>query len=226
MNFRIFSSIVSILSVAVISLPRNNVSAFPPLQSQNSPNQPQITAQTTVRPNRIIVPGKSVGQITKRTKRADLAKLFPSSRFKDEQVLFFGGEVEMPGTKVTIGKNEIIVLWTNKSRNQAAGVMILDPTWQTPEGVGVGTTLAKLRQLAGREFKMTGFGWDYGGIPQLRNTKLKYDNLTIQMTFSETASQKYPQQVQKVSGDHELLSNNPNLRNLDVRIFRIIAMFE
>lgn len=225
MNFRIFSSLVSILSV-VISLPGENAIASPTVISQNSPNQPQITARTTVRPDRIIVPGKSVGKITKRTKRADLSKLFPSSRFKDEQVLFFGGDVEMSGTRITIGKNEIIILWTNKTRNQAAGVMILDPTWQTREGVGVGTTLAKLRQLAGREFKMTGFGWDYGGIPQLKNTKLKYDNLTIQMNYSETASQKYPQQAQKVSGDQELLSNNPNLRNLDVRVFRIIAMFE
>jgi hypothetical protein len=190
-------------------------------------SNPIIVAQSSTSNNTTIVPGKSVGAITKKTKKADLVKIFGASKLQDGKTAFFGGDVEFHSTTVKLGKNadSLDVLWKDQKRTQVAGVMVYDPKWKTAEGIGAGTTLTTLRQKAG-EFKFSGFGWDYGGIIQLQNTKLsKYQSITIQMDIGSNAYEKYPDEAQYASGDKQLLSQDPKLKNLNISVSRMIVMF-
>jgi hypothetical protein len=219
---RIFTFTCASLLTSTIFL--NHTLAKVTKASQNS----SITiAQSSASKNTTIIPSKSVGAISKKTKRADLVKMFGASKLKDEKTLFFGGDAEFPGTKVKLGKDEssLIVLWKDEKRTQALGVIVYDPKWKTAEGIGTGTTLNTLRQKAG-EFKFSGFGWDYGGIMQLQNTKLsKYNGITIQMDVDENSYQKYPDDAQYVSGDKQLSSQDPKLKRLNISVSRMIVMF-
>jgi hypothetical protein len=202
----------------------NNVSAKTVKTVQNNP---VILAQSSTSSNTTIVPGKSVGAITKKTRKADLVKIFGASKLQDGKTGFFGGDVQYNSTTVQLAKNKpsLHVLWKDQKRNQVAGVMVYDPKWKTAEGIGVGTTLNTLRQKAG-EFKFSGFGWDYGGIVQLQNTKLsKYQSITIQMDTGNNAYEKYPDEAQYASGDQQLLSQDPKLKNLNISVSRMIVMF-
>jgi hypothetical protein len=67
--------------------------------------QPVATTQGSIVINKTIIPSRQVGAITKKTKRADLVKLFGASKLKDETTRFFGGDAEFPGTVVNLGKN-------------------------------------------------------------------------------------------------------------------------
>jgi hypothetical protein len=219
---RIFTFTCASLLTSTIVL--NHTSAKVTKPSQNSS---VTTAQSPALQNTIIIPGKSVGAITKKTTKTDLVKMFGASKLEDEKTLFFGGDAEFPGTIVKLGKDEysLIVLWKDEKRTQALGVIVYDPKWKTAEGIGTGTTLNTLRQKAG-EFKFSGFGWDYGGIMQLQNTKLsKYQSITIQMDIGSNAYEKYPDDAQYTSGDKELLSQDPKLKNLNISVSRMIVMF-
>jgi hypothetical protein len=196
--------------------------------TKSSPNNSVTIAQSSTSKSTTIIPGKSVGAISKKTKRTDLVKMFGASKLKDEKTLFFGGDAEFPGTRVKLGKDEysLVVLWKDEKRTQALGVMVYDPKWKTAEGIGVGTTLNTLRQKAG-EFQFSGFGWDYGGLVQLRNTKLsKYEDITIQMDTDKNSSQKYPNDSQYASGEKQLSSQDPRLKRLNISVSRMIVMFK
>jgi hypothetical protein len=212
------------LSLLLSTILLNNASAKTIKPGQNNPI---ILAQSSTLKNTTVVPGKSVGAITKKTKKADLVKIFGASKLQDGKTTFFGGDAEFASTTVKLGKDEysLEVLWKDQKRTQVAGVIVYDPNWKTAEGIGAGTTLNTLRQKAG-EFKFSGFGWDYGGIMQLQNTKLsKYQSITIQMDVASNAYEKYPDDAQYVSGDKELLSQDPKLKNLNISVSRMIVMF-
>lgn len=221
LNFKI--AITTLALVLVTGLSGFTANATLPQKKQ-----PVITAQVTKVTNNTVIPGKQVGAITKKTKRADLVKLFGASKLKDEQTLFFGGEAEFPGTVITLGKDRgLTVLWKDKTRTQVRGVMIYDPQWKTPEGIGVGTTVSQLQQKIGK-FKMSGLGWDYGGIPQLEGTKIAnfMGQLVLRMSVDEKLAQKYEKESRAISGDGVTLSSsNPSLKRLGVNVRQMIVFF-
>jgi hypothetical protein len=212
------------LSLLVSTIMLNDASAKNIKIVQNNTTH---IAQSSISKDTTVVPGKRVGAITKKTKKADLIKIFGASKLQDGKTAFFGGDAEFSSTTVKLGKAEqsLDVLWKDAKRTQVAGVMIYDSQWKTAEGIGAGTTLNTLRQKAG-EFKFSGFGWDYGGIMQLQNTKLsKYKSITIQMDIGSDSYQKYPDEAQYTSGDKQLSSQDPKLKNLNISVSRMIVMF-
>lgn len=215
---------LAISTLAVLAA--NNVN---PIIAATPQNQPAVIAKAIAIKNTTVIPGKSVGAINKNTKRSDLVKLFGASKLKDETTRFFGGDAEFPGTVVNLGKDKsITVLWKNANRNQVRGVMIDDSAWKTPEGIGVGTSLSQLQKKIGI-FKLSGFGWDYGGIPHLEKTKLSsYKGyLTLRMNPDSKAGEKYPNDVQATSGDGvTLTSNEVRLQRLGVTVGQMIVIFK
>jgi hypothetical protein len=222
LNFKIAITTLSLLLGSSIS----GFSANATLPQQK---QPVVTAQVNKVKNNTVIPGKQVGAITRKTKRADLVKLFGASKLKDETTRFFGGEAEFPGTVINLGKDRgLTVLWKDKTRTQVRGVMVYDPQWKTPEGIGVGTTVSQLQQKIGK-FKMSGLGWDYGGIPQLQGTKIaSYQaRLVLRMSVDEKLAQKYEKESLAISGDGVTLSSsNPSLNRLGVNVRQMIVFFD
>ncbi|RUT02549.1 hypothetical protein DSM106972_060270 [Dulcicalothrix desertica PCC 7102] len=221
------NSKIAIATLSLLAI--TSISGFAANAILPQKKQPVITAQASKVTKNTIIPGKQVGAITRKTKRADLVKLFGASKLKDETTRFFGGEAEFPGTVINLGKDRgLTVLWKDKTRTQVRGVMVYDSQWKTPEGIGVGTTVSQLQQKIGK-FKMSGLGWDYGGIPQLQGTKIaNYQaKLVLRMSVDEKLAQKYEKESLAISGDGVTLSSsNPSLNRLGVNVRQMIVFFD
>ena len=168
--------------------------AFPQLKTVTSQPLPADT---------LIVPGKRVGAITAKSTFADLVKIYGKQRLSSKKFYGAEGQVELPATLITLGQNRsLTVVWKDAKKQQLFQVIIDDPTWKTSEGIGVGTSLSKLRQILG-EFKITGLGWDYGN--QVVNLspamQARYTGLNIAVNADRAAAKKFPADLRAVSGD-------------------------
>ncbi|MBD0268910.1 MAG: hypothetical protein ICV77_11535, partial [Cyanobacteria bacterium Co-bin8] len=110
----------------------------------------------------VVVPGERVGPIRPTTSRAELAELFGEEQLRDEEINVGEGFTE-PGTVVDLGEDRrLTVVWTDDSRSKPLMAKDFGSEWKTPEGLGLGTSMAELKQELG-DFELFGFGWDYGG---------------------------------------------------------------
>jgi hypothetical protein len=151
----------------------------------------------------LIIPGKSVGKMNKSTTYTDLVKLYGKQRLTAKKVYGSEGQVEFYGTLITLGENRhLTVVWKNKTKQQILWIVVQDPAWKTTEGLSVGTSLARLRQIIG-EFKITGLYWDYGNlvIDLSPAKKAKFNGLVLNVDVDPQAAKKFPQDVRAVMGD-------------------------
>ena len=171
-----------------------------------------------------VIPGVRVGPVTRNTTRQDLAKRFGAARLKDQPINIGEGETE-PGTRVELGsKRSFSVVWTDSSRSKAKEIRYLGSDWRTPQGIGVGTSLAQLQQKLGT-FKLYGFAWDYGGTVLLEGTKLaQYDQkLILRLRIAPDAARKSPNDFKAVMGERQFSSSNPHLRSLKPEVGEMIV---
>jgi hypothetical protein len=163
----------------------------------------------------LIVPGERVGAVTAATGFDDLVSLYGAERLTNQQ--FSVGEGEMrPATRVDLGETQsFTVIWTDENRTQAEAVSQLGTAWKTPEGIGMGSTLADLEAALG-PFQLYGFAWDYSGTVVLTGTRLaQYENSLIlrlapQPGTIETRSANF----QAVMGEQLYASDNSHLQAL------------
>jgi len=172
----------------------------------------------------VVIPGERVGPVTRNTTRQDLVKQFGQNRLQDRAVSIGEGFTE-PGTRVNPGVDRsFTVVWTDTSRTRPKEIRNLGPAWRTPEGIGVGTSLAQLQQTLG-SFKFYGFGWDYSGTVLLEGTKLaKYKNaLILRLRTAPGVAEKFPDDLRAVEGDGLFSSTNPHLRSLKPQVGEMIV---
>jgi hypothetical protein len=177
--------------------------------------------------NTLVVPGKSVGNITAKTTYTDLVKLFGRRRLTAKKVYRAEGQVEFPGTLITLGKNKsLTVVWKNVKKLQPIEVVIADPAWKTRSGIGVGTSLAKLRQILG-EFQISGLYWDYGNqvVGLSPATQARYTGLGIQVDADPKAAKQFPADLQAVIGDILLSADNPHWKPLKMHVSYMSVYF-
>ncbi len=178
--------------------------------------------------NTLIIPGKSVGKMNKSTTYTDLVKLYGKQRLTAKKVYSPEGQVEFAGTLITLGKNRYLtVVWKDRSRKQILWMIIQDPAWKTTEGLSVGTSLAKLRQIIG-EFKITGLYWDYGNlVVGLSPAKqAKFNGLVLNVDVDPQAAKKFPKDLQAVMGDRVTLpASSPRWKRLKMSVSMINVYF-
>ncbi len=200
-------SLLSTLSMGGLSAPISlDAIALPPMV-QMARTAPNITAQDTT-----LVPGERVGPISKNTSRADLAALYGEAALEDMQIPVGEGFSEA-GTVVNGGSDRAFsIIWTDATRTRPLLAKDFGPAWQTAEGLRVGLPWAAVQSRLGN-FKIYGFGWDYGGTVVLEGSALSqyYGLLLIRMEPSPSAAQAHPEALRAVSGDRLFESNNPNL---------------
>ncbi len=189
---------------------------------------PTISISKAPTLNTLVVPGKSVGTITAKTTYADLVKLFGKQRLAVKKVYAAEGQVEFAGTLVKLAKNKsLTVVWKDAKKLQPIEVIIADPTWKTRSGIGVGTSLAKLRQVLG-EFKITGLYWDYGNqvIGLSPATQAQYNGLSISVDADPKAAEKFPADLKAVIGDiPPLAADNPHWKPLKMHVSSMSVYF-
>jgi hypothetical protein len=178
--------------------------------------------------NTLIIPGKSVGKINKSTTYVDLVKLYGKQRLTAKKVYGAEGQVEFSGTLITLGKNRYLtVVWKDKTKKQILWIIVQDPAWKTIEGLGIGTSLAQLRQIIG-EFKITGLYWDYGNlVVDLSPTKqAKFTGLLLNVDVDPQAAKKFPKDLQAVMGDRVTLpASSPRWKRLKMSVSVINVYF-
>lgn len=167
-----------------------------------SPSQ-KLTAPKVPAVTNLIVPGKRVGTITAQTTYINLVTIFGKQRLTPTKVYGPEGLDVFPGTLITLGKNKsLTVAWKDAKQLQPLQVIIQDPSFQTASGIGIGTNLAKLRQVLG-EFRITGLGWDYGNkvINLSPAIQSQYSGLSISVNADPAAARKFPKDLRAVTGD-------------------------
>lgn len=185
-------------------------------------------SQSDISNNTLIIPGKKVGAITSQTTRADLVKMFGESKLKDDVVLEGEGTISVPVTKVNLGGDKYLtVVWEEDTRETLLYVRDFGSAWKTPEGIGVGTSLAELQAELG-DFKLTGLGWNYGGFINLETTTLsEYQGLlSLKLAPDEEAIKQNTQQYEAVLSDRELSSTNPNWQLLKMKVSQMTVHFD
>ena len=104
------------------------------------------------------------------------------------------------------------LILTDDGARTVSDVRITGKSRWSAGGLRLGDSLLKVQQLNGKPFKMSGFGWDYGGyVNDLDGGKLDKlpggCNLSIRMEPSPMDD--YPNGIE---GDVSLSSTNPKLR--------------
>jgi hypothetical protein len=193
-----------------------------------APQPKTVTSQPLPALDTLIVPGKRVGAITAKSTFADIVKIYGKQRLSSKKFYGAEGQVELPATLIILGQNRsLTVVWKDAKKQQLFQVIIDDPTWKTAEGIGVGTSLSKLRQILG-EFKITGLGWDYGN--QVVNLspamQAKYTGLNIAVNADRAAAKKFPADLRAVSGDGVTpAASDPRWKSLKMQVSHLTVSF-
>jgi hypothetical protein len=124
------------------------------------------------------------------------------------------------------------IIWQDSARSRPWRVQVTgDSTrWSVGPGITLGTTLAELEQLNGGPFRLTGFGWDYGG------TVMGWSGGTLEATLLggngrvllRLAPRGDPpaDALRAASGDGVFESDAPEMRRLDPAVHQIIVEYD
>lgn len=116
---------------------------------------------------------------------------------------------------------EIVWLDENK-RRRPAEVLVYDPgPWRTPEGIGIGATLAEVEAANGRPFTLSGFGWDYGGsVLDWDGGRLAGAGCRLLLRFEPGGPYEGD-----VDGDREFRSDQTEMRAANPVVYQMLLMY-
>jgi hypothetical protein len=211
------------LPIETMGIQAGSAKTLPTVRSTSlQPSVPKLPLDTT------IVPGTRVGVITAKTTYTELVKIFGQQRLTPKKVYGLEGQVVFPGTLINLGKNRsLTVAWKDAKKLQPLHVIIEDPAWKTTSGIGIGTSLAKLRRILG-EFKITGLYWDYGNhvVGLSPAMQARYTGLSIIVDADRFAAREFPKDLRAVTGDGVTpSSNNPHWKPLKMRVSGLTLYF-
>ncbi|WP_204137722.1 hypothetical protein [Halomicronema sp. CCY15110] len=176
-------------------------------------------------PDTVVVPGDRVGPITRDTSRDRLVELFGEAALTDTEVAVGEGFTESGTVVAANGDAAFAVIWVDDSQAAPATVKDFGPAWETPEGIGIGTSFAELQEILG-PFELYGFGWDYGGTLVLEGSELSgyYGSLILRVQPADPELfQQQSGAFQALLGDKLIASDNPSLPDLNLVVDEMIV---
>jgi hypothetical protein len=121
------------------------------------------------------------------------------------------------------------VIWHDeKLRRRPAEIRVdFRSGWPTVRGLHVGTELAEVEKINGKTFKMTGFDWDLGGrVSNWQGGALAKIPGGCELRFGFNPWADAPDAARdKVSGEKEFLSSDPNMRASKPTVSEIILTY-
>lgn len=179
--------------------------------------------------NWVIVSGVSVGPITSKTGEKELIKIFGQENVT--QTIIHSDEYAYPGTSIYEGmENELKIIWKTKKRESPSEIIIASENtkWHTIRGITIGTPLNELVKLNGRDFEIHGFGWDYGGyIKSWEGGELDKEHKIGKTLLIQLGSEGKinPLEINKAVGSIGFSSRNPVIRDMDLKVVRMVLIF-
>lgn len=114
----------------------------------------------------------------------------------------------------TLKHNKITSCTVNCGYDVETGTLSLSKFWKSKTGISLGTSLKELVELNGKDFTFLGLGWDYGGeLISWNKGKLETGKITV--TLGTSSYDNLPKAYEKIIGDQEFSSSNPNAKELN-----------
>lgn len=172
-----------------------------------------------------------MGPLRKQSTEADVKRFFGAANVLHQ-------ELRVPDSE---GWPGLVVYFTPsyKPSNQSLAIFPCDghicrisvssARWKTPQGIRIGTTLQELEAVNGRPFRFYGFGWDFqGSVLSWEGGRLENEfGRDIQIGVYANGRTKLTAAENKhISGDQELLSSDPIVRKVGLRVSELTALFE
>lgn len=155
-----------------------------------------------------VVPFEGVGPIGGDTTRGELSALFDESRLEDAATTV-GEGLPREATTVDLGEGQSVEIIWKTGGGSVESIRIMGDELQTPEGIGIGTTLEELREILG-EFDVIGFEVSGAGLVFLEGTELEHyhGGLRLHLEATEPTADHY----REVMGFERFSSSNSHLQ--------------
>lgn len=173
------------------------------------------------------VPKTQVGPITPNFTEADLISTFGEKNvIRNENM----GENESGETYTTSivypnTRNKLIVKWMKgQDFKKIESIRIEGDScdWRTAEGITIGTTLDELVRINGKDFKFSGFEWDYSGITnQWEGGKINKE----MVLFLNPGNPKAVYEKPGLTGENLHSSAEPLAKKADIKVSGILIYF-
>ena len=164
----------------------------------------------------LCIPGKQVGMVSAHTTEEAIKMAYGKENVIRRTIGVGEGET-IEGTVVFPDTdNEIIIEWAaDKPFQKPAKVRIEkgNTSWTTDQKISIGTTLAQLQRINGKDFKFAGFEWDYAGFTQDWQGGKINSKLTVFLEAGKPEA-AFPDLL----GDALFLSNHPKAVAADLRV--------
>lgn len=161
------------------------------------------------------------GGIPANSTAASLAKTYGAANVVTQKVA--GAEGAEVKTTVIFPKDKakrLIVFWKDETARKGIDSLIVrrddkaNPTSWEIAGLTLSSTLADIEKANGKSFKLSGFGWDYGGfVTEWNGGKLeKLAGGCRLIVRLEPGNDANPDAADKVAGDATFSSSDPNVK--------------
>lgn len=178
----------------------------------------------------LIVPGESVGKITKTTSYENLKATYGEENITDGVVHLGEGQTS-PATILYPDQSDktLKIVWRDSSRTEPSYIEIQSKgsRWQTKEGIAIGFKLKELEKLNGASITLAGFRWDHGGIIRSYNNGAlkKVSSMGLRIALKPNSEMEKLVRSLGVAGDKSFLSTEPNVQKLDPEVRLIMISF-
>jgi hypothetical protein len=193
-------------------------------ENENKQHTPKAIEPEKKIENLTCIPGEKVGLIAKNFTEEDIIKAYGKENVKREEISLGEGEMSMATAVFPNSNKTIFVSWKiGKEFKEIAEVLIENENspWKTAQGIGIGTNLAELVKINGKNFQFAGFEWDYSGIVTSWDGGSISDKLNL---FLEPGNPEaiYPDLL----GDALFPSDHPKTKGADLKVRTMIIKFE
>ncbi len=117
----------------------------------------------------LCIPGKQVGMISANTTEESIKMAYGKENVIRRTIGVGEGET-IEGTVVFPDtNNEVSIEWAADApfkRPTKVRIAKGNTSWKTDQNISIGTTLAQLQRINGKDFNFAGFEWDYAGFTQ------------------------------------------------------------
>ena len=192
-------------------------------KGKQPPEMPLVTADAGGRSDFLIVPGERIGMLTGRSTEAQLRAAYGPEEVKISDISLGEGETQTGLVVLPESPNELeIMLDVAAATGNPHFVRISQENtqWHTEEGITVGSTLAELEAANGNPFTLYGFEWDLAGLVISWRGGRYSSNLVLALIPGNPEAL-----TPALLGEVELSSDDPALKELDLRVGSIVVMF-
>lgn len=191
-----------------------------------SPPAGEVSLDQTWETSYLVDPATGFGKITASSTPEQLEEAYGPEALSLQEIHLGEGEVA-PGAVLFERKPpaRVELVWTSPERQGVARATVRGESsdWSTAQGITLGTELSRLQELNGKPFKLTGFGWDYGGtITSWEGGQLEALG-SLRLRVGVTGGQEIPQDL---LGDHEVASDAAGMAELGPRVTEMTMDFQ